>query len=129
MDKRESRRLNTISRSYKIYNSSFIYENTLKKKKDSTKLKKLIYYFLIKIVKFLDHYNIFSNLKYNIYKLTLKNNMDLGLLQQLRIRRKKHKFVIHCIGDSHVTFFSGRNSTQKGWPKKSFDKYPFLKSY
>ncbi len=54
---------------------------------------------------------------------------NLGLLQKLRIRRKKHKFVIYCIGDSHVTFFSGRNSTQKGWPKKSFNKYSFLKSY
>ena len=28
-----------------------------------------------------------------------------------------------------MTFFSGRNSTQKGWPMKSFDKYLFLKSY
>jgi len=92
-------------------------------------LKKLIFFLLIKILKILDFLKIFSNLKYDIYKLTLKYNLNLGLLQQLRIRRKKHKFIIHCIGDSHVTFFSGRNSTQKGWPKKSFNKYAFLKSY
>ena len=92
-------------------------------------MKKLIYFLLIKIEKILDFFNIFSKLKYNIYKLTLKYNLNIGILQQLRIHRKKHKLVIHCIGDSHVTFFSGRNSTQKGWPKKSFDKYSFLKSY
>ncbi len=37
--------------------------------------------------------------------------------------------IIHCIGDSHASFFSGRNSLQPVWPEKSSDTIPFLKSY
>ncbi len=73
----------------------------------SIKLKKLIYFILIKIVKILEFLNIFSRFKLNIYEITLNYTWNLGLLQKLRIRRKKHKKIIHCIGDSHVTFFSG----------------------
>jgi len=105
------------------------YNQRIFKKKNSTKLKKLIYFVLIKIIKILDFFNIFSQLKFDIFKITMNYNVDLGFLQNLQIRRKKHNFVINCIGDSHVTFFSGRNSTQKGWPKKSFNKRLFFKSY
>jgi hypothetical protein len=29
--------------------------------------------------------------------------------------------VIHCIGDSHVSFFSGQDVIQPGWPERSVD--------
>lgn len=37
--------------------------------------------------------------------------------------------IIHCIGDSHVSFFSGRNSMQPQWPDRSRDVIPLFKSY
>ena len=80
-------------------------------------------------MKILEFLNIFSHLKINIINVTLNYNWKLSLLIKLRFRRKKQKFVIHCIGDSHASFFSGKNCSQKSWPKKSIDKYHFLKSY
>jgi len=37
--------------------------------------------------------------------------------------------VIHCIGDSHVSFFSGENKIQPRWPELSNDKTPLFKTY
>jgi hypothetical protein len=37
--------------------------------------------------------------------------------------------TIHCIGDSHASFFSGRNSMQPVWPDRSADTLPFFTSY
>jgi len=37
--------------------------------------------------------------------------------------------ILHCIGDSHASFFSGYDSIQPVFPKKSSNKYSFLKSY
>ena len=37
--------------------------------------------------------------------------------------------VIHCIGDSHASFFSGYNVVQPTYPEISVNKYPFIKSY
>lgn len=39
------------------------------------------------------------------------------------------KKVIHCIGDSHVSFFSGEDKVQPLWPEKSTDKIPLFKTY
>ena len=36
---------------------------------------------------------------------------------------------IHCIGDSHASFFSGRERMQPEWPKRSDDRWPFFRSY
>ncbi len=80
-------------------------------------------------MKILDFLNIFSRFKFNIFNITLNYTWNLGLLQKLRIRKKKHKNIIHCIGDSHVTFFSGFHRVQSMWPIKSFNKFSFLKSY
>lgn len=43
--------------------------------------------------------------------------------------KRNNKKVIHCIGDSHASFFSGYDEIQLEWPKKSPQKYSFLKSY
>ncbi len=40
-----------------------------------------------------------------------------------------HAEIIHCIGDSHVSFFSGYDRVQNGYPDQSVDKYSYLKSY
>ncbi len=37
--------------------------------------------------------------------------------------------AIHCIGDSHASFFSGREKMQPEWPKRSDDVVPFFRSY
>lgn len=37
--------------------------------------------------------------------------------------------IIHCIGDSHVSFFSGTNSIQPLWPEPSVNYLPFFKTY
>jgi hypothetical protein len=37
--------------------------------------------------------------------------------------------IIHCIGDSHVSFFSGTESVQPKWPEKSEDRLPFFRTY
>lgn len=37
--------------------------------------------------------------------------------------------IIHCIGDSHVDFFSGQDTVQRGWPIPSNDMIPFFKTY
>lgn len=80
-------------------------------------------------MKILDFFRIFSNLKGYFIKITLDYNWKLGLLQKSRILRKKQNFIIHCIGDSHASFFSGYDRIQLGWPNKSINKYLFLKSY
>jgi len=41
----------------------------------------------------------------------------------------KKNIVIHCIGDSHVSVFSGQKEMQPVWPKKSNNIIPFFKSY
>jgi len=41
----------------------------------------------------------------------------------------KNKDIIHCIGDSHASFFSGTDEIQPIWPEKSKDYIPMLKSY
>jgi len=38
-------------------------------------------------------------------------------------------YPIYCIGDSHVSFFSGEDNTQPLWPKPSQDRLPFFKSF
>ena len=37
--------------------------------------------------------------------------------------------VIHCIGDSHASFFSGYDRIQDEYPARSENKYPFFISY
>lgn len=34
--------------------------------------------------------------------------------------------AIHCIGDSHVSFFGGQDVIQPGWPERSNDLLPFF---
>lgn len=36
---------------------------------------------------------------------------------------------IYCIGDSHVSFFSGENTIQPNWPEESEDVLPFFKTF
>jgi lysophospholipase L1-like esterase len=42
--------------------------------------------------------------------------------------QKTRQSPIYCIGDSHVSFFSGIDWIQPLWPEKSDDVYPFFKS-
>lgn len=42
---------------------------------------------------------------------------------------KKHSLPIHCIGDSHVSFFSGQDRIQPAWPEQSQDLLPYFKTY
>jgi len=42
---------------------------------------------------------------------------------------KIDKNIIHCIGDSHVSFFSGWNKIAPVWPVPVKDRLPFFKSY
>ena len=35
---------------------------------------------------------------------------------------------IYCVGDSHVSFFSGVNLIQPLFPEKSIDYYPYFKT-
>ena len=37
--------------------------------------------------------------------------------------------MIHCIGDSHSSVFSGREEMQPIWPQRSDDNTSFFKSY
>jgi hypothetical protein len=37
--------------------------------------------------------------------------------------------MIYCIGDSHVSFFSGNNRMVNAWPDTSNDSLPFFKTY
>jgi len=37
--------------------------------------------------------------------------------------------MIHCIGDSHVSFFSGYDRIQPEYPENSINKYPFFRVY
>ena len=37
--------------------------------------------------------------------------------------------MIHCIGDSHTSFFSGSNRIQPIWPKESNNKIPLFRTY
>ena len=36
---------------------------------------------------------------------------------------------IHCVGDSHTSFFSGQLEMQPRWPDRSHDLWPFFRSY
>jgi len=38
--------------------------------------------------------------------------------------KKRSTDVIHCIGDSHVSFFGGQDVIQPGWPERSEDLLP-----
>lgn len=40
-----------------------------------------------------------------------------------------NKNIIHCIGDSHASFFSGSDEIQPVWPDKSRDYIPSFRSY
>ena len=37
--------------------------------------------------------------------------------------------MIHCIGDSHASIFSGSETMQLEWPSRSMDTMPFFRSY
>jgi len=37
--------------------------------------------------------------------------------------------VLHCIGDSHASFFSGQEERQPAWPKKANDIIPSFRTY
>lgn len=37
--------------------------------------------------------------------------------------------IIYCIGDSHISFFSGRNEIQPAWPLSAHDAIPSFKTY
>ena len=37
--------------------------------------------------------------------------------------------MIHCIGDSHASIFSGSDTMQPEWPNRSHDLLPFFRSY
>ena len=37
--------------------------------------------------------------------------------------------IIYCIGDSHVSFFSGQDKMQLPWPHKSNDRLAFFKTF
>jgi len=37
--------------------------------------------------------------------------------------------IIHCIGDSHASFFSGYDQIQPTYPEASINKFPFFRSY
>jgi hypothetical protein len=39
------------------------------------------------------------------------------------------KSIIYCIGDSHISFFSGKDKIQPSWPNVSDDHLPFFKTY
>jgi hypothetical protein len=41
----------------------------------------------------------------------------------------EQKKLIHCIGDSHASFFSGYDRIQPGYPEPSDNKYPFFTCY
>ncbi len=37
--------------------------------------------------------------------------------------------MIHCVGDSHSSVFSGKDEIQPIWPERSDDRLPFFRSY
>lgn len=37
--------------------------------------------------------------------------------------------MIHCIGDSHASVFSGKDEMQPIWPERSDDRLPYFRSY
>jgi len=43
--------------------------------------------------------------------------------------KDKKPYLIYCIGDSHVSFFSGINEIQRVWPNKSQMILPFFKVF
>jgi len=93
-------------------------------------IKNLVYMVLIIFVKILDYLQVLTYFKKKIVKKTLDDAWKLRLLHNVLNFRKKRKFNIYCIGDSHASFFSGYDRIQLGWPNKTFNKkYFFLKSY
>lgn len=50
----------------------------------------------------------------------------LSPIRRLMIRRNS---TIHCIGDSHSSFFSGQDTMQDEWPKRSKNRWPFFRAY
>lgn len=43
--------------------------------------------------------------------------------------RPRETARIHCIGDSHTSFFSGQSAMQPRWPDRSLDVWPFFRTY
>lgn len=51
---------------------------------------------------------------------------------RLLIRRLRNRWspaALHCIGDSHASFFSGRDRMQPTWPRRSRDRLNCFRSY
>lgn len=93
------------------------------------KLKNLLYLVLIIFVKIFDYLEVLTYFNKILVKKTLDDAWKLVPLRKILTFRKKLKFKIYCIGDSHASFFSGYNRVQLGWPNKTINKYTFLKSY
>ncbi len=45
------------------------------------------------------------------------------------MKRKSQLELIHCIGDSHVNFFSGVDHMQNSWPSPSWSENPTFRTY
>lgn len=45
-----------------------------------------------------------------------------------RLMTRRHS-AIHCIGDSHSSFFSGQDAMQDEWPKRAKNRWPFFRAY
>jgi len=46
-----------------------------------------------------------------------------------KIRNRNSAPALHCIGDSHASFFGGEDRMQPTWPKPSRDRFPCFRSY
>lgn len=51
------------------------------------------------------------------------------LLSPIRRLMTRRGSAIHCIGDSHSSFFSGQDTMQDEWPKRSKNRWPFFRAY
>ena len=51
------------------------------------------------------------------------------LSRTLRWLRPPAPARIHCIGDSHTSFFSGQAAMQPRWPERSHDLWQFFRTY
>lgn len=46
-----------------------------------------------------------------------------------RLRNARSPAALHCIGDSHASFFSGEERMQPSWPRRSRDRIRGLRGY
>ena len=46
-----------------------------------------------------------------------------------RFRNRFAKAALHCIGDSHASFFGGADMMQPSWPKPAKNRFPFFRCY